>query len=119
MAYWGRCGIDEGQPAGLRHTHLKSRASRWPKPGGFTDIEVSPWRGEQYMGSRGSDPQVAARFATEALPFGEALSELEPDVRRRAQGDIEAVFGPGGVKRSQPWLGWSLRRLERRQCRED
>jgi SAM-dependent methyltransferase len=76
--------------------------------GGFSGIEVSPWRGLQAMGGAGATPQSAARFATEALPFGEALAELSPDLRARAQADIEAMFarhhGPGGVR--IPAMAW-------------
>ena len=76
--------------------------------GGFGGIEIAPWRGQQFMGGRGSDPKAAARFATEALPFGDALAALAPDARRRAQEDIEAMFarhhGPEGV--SIPAMAW-------------
>jgi SAM-dependent methyltransferase len=75
---------------------------------GFSDVEVGPWRGKQYMGGRGSDARAAARFATQALPFGEALAELAPDLRRRAEEDIEALFArfeaPGGVE--VPAMAW-------------
>ena len=76
--------------------------------GGFSGVKVSPWRGGQYMGGRGSDPQAAARFATEALPFGDALAALEPGPRRRAQADLEAMFAryltPEGVE--VPSMAW-------------
>jgi SAM-dependent methyltransferase len=76
--------------------------------GGFCDVKVTPWRGGQYMGGRGSDPRAAARFATEAMPFGEALAALEPDLRRRAQADLEAMFAgyltPEGVE--VPAVAW-------------
>jgi SAM-dependent methyltransferase len=76
--------------------------------GGFSQVEISPWRGGQYMGGRGSDPRAAARFATEALPFGDALSALEPNLRQRAQEDLEAMFArhltPEGV--NVPSMAW-------------
>jgi hypothetical protein len=60
------------------------------------------------MGGRGADPRTAARFATEAMPFGDALSSLEPDARRRAQEDLEAMFAryltPEGVM--VPAMAW-------------
>lgn len=78
------------------------------RAGGFSDVEISPWRGGQYMGGRGSDPRAAARFATEALPFGDALSALAPEPRRRAQEDLEAMFAryltPEGVE--VPAVAW-------------
>lgn len=81
--------------------------------GGFGQVGIAPWRGRQYMGGRGSDPAAAARFATEALPFGEALAALEPEARRRAQEDIEAMFarhhGPEGV--AIPAMAWFVSAL--------
>jgi hypothetical protein len=42
------------------------------------------------------------RFATEALPFGDALAELAPDARQRALDDLESTFArhvtPNGVE---------------------
>lgn len=69
---------------------------------GFSGVEIVPWRGRQAMGGRGADARTAMRFATEALPFGDALAELAPDARQRALDDLESTFArhvtPNGVE---------------------
>jgi ubiquinone/menaquinone biosynthesis C-methylase UbiE len=72
------------------------------KSGGFSDIDIAPWRGNQYLGGRGASPETAARFVMEGLSMAEALREQPEDIRRQAQADLVQALshhhGPEGVR---------------------
>lgn len=58
----------------------------------FRDIEITPWKGNQQLGGPGATPESAARFVMDALFLGDALAEVDDDVREQAYRDTVSLL---------------------------
>jgi ubiquinone/menaquinone biosynthesis C-methylase UbiE len=59
---------------------------------GFRDIELTVWKGDQYLGGIGADAAAAAEFALEATFIGDLLADAADDIRREATDDLIAML---------------------------
>ncbi len=70
--------------------------------GGFKQVQAEPWRGDQYIGGRGTTPEGAAAFMCEALGLNDLLAEQPAEARAQAIEEVTAMFakghGPEGVR---------------------
>jgi SAM-dependent methyltransferase len=77
--------------------------------GGFKDVGVDPWQGEQFIGGQGADAKTATRFVLEGLAFADSLKELPEDTRKQAEAELADLMarheGPKGVSMgSMVWM---------------
>lgn len=78
--------------------------------GGFGDVDVAAYTGEQAIGGPGTSPDEATRFVLSSLGVGRVLAEQEDDVRDRAAQDMEQMFarhyreGEGVMLGCKVWL---------------
>lgn len=55
---------------------------------GFRDVELTIWKGDQYLGGIGADANAAAEFALDATFIGDLLADASDDIRRAATDDL-------------------------------
>jgi SAM-dependent methyltransferase len=78
--------------------------------GGFGDVDVAAYTGEQAIGGPGTAPSEATRFVLSSLGVGRVLAEQEDEVRERAAQDMEQMFarhyreGEGVMLGCKVWL---------------
>jgi len=77
--------------------------------GGFKNVRVDPWQGEQFIGGQGADAKTATRFVLEGLSFADSLKDLPDDTRKQAEAELADLMarheGPKGVSMgSMVWL---------------
>lgn len=78
--------------------------------GGFSDIAVTPYAGEQAVGGSGASPVEAADFVLAAMAVGRALAEHGEAVRNAARDDLITLFenrfvpGKGVMMGCKAWL---------------
>ncbi|HJQ16103.1 MAG TPA: class I SAM-dependent methyltransferase [Allosphingosinicella sp.] len=58
---------------------------------GFRQVDMTPWRGPLLIGGAGADPEAAAAFVLDAMPFGALVAE-QPAVRGRVEADLIRLF---------------------------
>ena len=75
---------------------------------GFTDVTVTPWRGDQLVGGKGAKAEDAARFIMDALFMGELLADQPGAIKAAAEAEthqlLSAYETPEGVK--MPCMAW-------------
>jgi SAM-dependent methyltransferase len=75
---------------------------------GFNAVEITPWRGTQWLGGPGMDAAGAASFAIDATFVGEALAEsseqVKAEVLRRITALLESCQTSEGV--GMPAMAW-------------
>jgi len=86
-----------------RHVSMPPRDPRAPGPfaladrdylcdilekAGFSDIELTIWKGDQYLGGLGADAEVATQFALNATFLREMLAEEPADKKQAIQAEI-------------------------------
>ena len=106
------------------HVELPEVAPRTPGPfalddpdyvrellarGGFADIHIERWQGNQLVGGPGATPTEAADFVFDAMSFGRLLEPCAPALRERIHGGLVALFGAhhdgSGVRmKATAWL---------------
>ena len=55
---------------------------------GFIDIELTIWKGDQFLGGIGADAAAAANFALEATPVGDLIADASDEVREQVSSDL-------------------------------
>lgn len=55
---------------------------------GFIDIELTIWKGDQYLGGIGADAAAAADFALEATPVGDLIADVSDEIRQQVTSDL-------------------------------
>jgi ubiquinone/menaquinone biosynthesis C-methylase UbiE len=55
---------------------------------GFSDIELTLWKGDQYLGGVGADAQAATEFALNATFIGDLLDSAPEETREKATADL-------------------------------
>lgn len=72
--------------------------------GGFDNIRIDVWQGEQLVGGPGASPEEATDFVFNAMSFGRLLEESTPEIREKVQAELTALFtrhlGTEGVRMS-------------------
>jgi len=86
-----------------RHVSMPPRDPRAPGPfaladrdylcdilekAGFSDIELTIWKGDQYLGGLGADAAAATQFALNATFMREMLAEQPADTKRAVETEI-------------------------------
>ncbi len=90
-----------------RHVELPQRDPRAPGPfalaereylidilqaAGFRDIELTIWKGDQYLGGLGADAEAAAEFALNATFLREMLAEQPADTKQTVAREITEML---------------------------
>lgn len=61
---------------------------------GFVDIGIELWRGQQFLGGKGSSPSEAADFVMMAFPIANAIKELPSSTRVDMKADLKRLLEP-------------------------
>lgn len=78
--------------------------------GGFSEMDVAAYTGQQALGGAGATPEEAADFVLSAMAVGKALSEHGDAVRAAARDDLVTLFtkrhvaGQGVMMGCKAWL---------------
>lgn len=107
----------------MRHVDVEPPQPRAPGPfaladpdyvrelmdaGGFRDVTLEAWRGVQYVGGHGADPDRTVDFVFNALAIGDAFREQPEAVVQRARDDFHALFSRhhDGTHVTMPGMAW-------------
>jgi len=78
--------------------------------GGFGDVEIDTYEGLQPVGGIDASADEAVRFFLSSMSIGRLLDDQDPDLRRRVEQDLHAMFarhhqpGQGVMMAGKAWL---------------
>jgi SAM-dependent methyltransferase len=60
--------------------------------GGFSDVQIETWSGEQAIGGAGASPDQAVTFVLDAMSLGRTLEDAGPEVLAKVKVELRDLF---------------------------